>query len=113
MLYYAKFRGDLTPILVDAPDPETAAARVTEETDERPATLHEVPAGLLVCEIRFEGDAGIGDAVPGNPGDSSLEGIALDPFGAFAEWLIEIDDEEIPDEATAPTEPAPGSADGE
>ena len=103
MLYFAKFAGDLTPVLVGGSDDKIAAARVYELTGVTPVTLTEIPDEMCCCEVRLAGDAPEADD---NPADATESGVALEPFDDFAVWLEEVDREPLPPAlALAPTEP--------
>lgn len=120
MIFLAKFRGDLTPMVIDVEVPppdapfwaiadgvapevrlaERAADRIEAEVRERPVTCQELPPGLLFCEVKFPTPD---DEEDGNSADVSAEGVALEPLAEFAEWLDLADAADLA--ALAPTEP--------
>lgn len=117
-LYLARFRGTLSPLVIDEPQGlDAAIVRIEAETGERPATLESVPPGTLFTEVRFATAAGVAVVEGGhgpeaeeeeedNPANLSPMGVILEPFEDFAEWLEARDDDELPSVlALAPTEP--------
>ena len=93
MLFLVRFQNDdQFPVLIDAATVEAAAERVAQEVEGVDvATLTEVPAGLLCCEVKFaESEENA------NAADLTDSGVALDPFADFAAWL------ELADGATVP-----------
>lgn len=111
MLYLARFRNELAPIIVDAASADDAVALVTAEVEEAPAALHEVPPGVLLLEVKFADP--IGEEDDENPANLTESQIACEPLGEFPGWLAGVDDEPIPDElGTAPTEEPPPVEEG-
>ena len=112
MLYLARFRGDLLPILVgtSSDDTDELAERIEQEIGERPAELREVPIDVICCEVRFPDPEGEEqEDNPANVGESPV----VDPFEAFAAWLEAADEAPLPPPlALAPTEPPDDCDDG-
>ena len=106
MLYLARFRNELAPIIVDAPTADDAIALVTAEVEEAPAALHEVPPGCLMLEVKFADP--IGEEDDDNPANLTETQIACEPLGDFPGWLAGVEGDPLPEDlATASTEPPP------
>lgn len=112
MLFLARFRDEFAPILVDAASADDAIALVTAEVEQAPAALHEVPAGLLLLEVKFADPFGFED--DDNPANVTETQIACEPLGNFPAWLAATEDEAIPEEdiGNAPTEEPPPAEEG-
>lgn len=108
MLYLARFRNNLAPILVDAHSSDDATALATATADEAPVELREVPPGLLLCDVRFADPDDGSDPDEENPANFAIGEIALEPVEGFAAWLADVDEADLPeDPAHAETEPPP------
>lgn len=119
MLFVGRFRGDLLPVVLEAADGDEAVKTIEANTGTRPATLTEIPQGLLFAEVRFPALVGEGDAAEES---SCLDEcgeempVALDPSDDFAEWLEAVDEIDLPavlDLVPPPLEAGEAVPDGE